>query len=518
MSTAFKTGTGGRHKPERMMAKCKQIPRLLGHPSPHHLHENQRSAVIQPGTLHKGDAAHGTRAALVPAATVIGLVLPSLLIVFILRNQEQVQVQYLGFVGWLPLGMALFIAAVAGGFLVANRRCRTYYSAANHGLSCNGPLGCKAASQGTDSAVQTLAPLKEVSMYPSRRVMAIASIAALMTMTTACEAPDSASNKAMYLTVATATGAGQPGAAHLAEFVRQVKRVSGDGSIRIDTQLRAAGDETEAWNQAVLELVQAGDIDMALIPTRTWEGEGVTSLSALSAPFLVTNDEVLKQVVAPGFADPMLAGLTPLGLTGLALLPEGHRLLFSFGEPIETPGDLNGKVVRAPRSAATDEVLRSFGAVPKPLPGSLFTQALAENAVGATETSFARAGGLTKPTTVTGNLVLYPKINTLVVNQDRWNGLTASERRVLEQAADATRAWATESMPATAAEAAAYCHAGGTIFTAPVEGIAAFKAAVAPMIARLETDPETKALIAKIRSLNASTPIPAPLTPCGPGG
>ena len=69
-------------------------------------------------TRYKGET-HGTRAAVVWAATVIGLVLLSLLIVFILQNQEPVQVEYLGFVGSVPLGMALFIAAVAGGLLVA---------------------------------------------------------------------------------------------------------------------------------------------------------------------------------------------------------------------------------------------------------------------------------------------------------------------------------------------------------------------------------------------------------------
>lgn len=52
-------------------------------------------------------------------ATVAALVLLSLLIVFILQNQDLVQVQYLGLSGSLPLGVALFIAAVAGGLLVA---------------------------------------------------------------------------------------------------------------------------------------------------------------------------------------------------------------------------------------------------------------------------------------------------------------------------------------------------------------------------------------------------------------
>lgn len=73
----------------------------------------------------------------------------------------------------------------------------------------------------------------------------------------------------------------------------------------------------------------------------------------------MTSDEVLEQVVAPGFADPMLDGLTPVGLTGLALFPEGQQRLFSFGEPIDEPGDLVGKVVHAARSVTAGEVLQS---------------------------------------------------------------------------------------------------------------------------------------------------------------
>ncbi|MGY4541317.1 putative integral membrane protein [Arthrobacter sp. UYNi723] len=48
-----------------------------------------------------------------------GLILLVLLIIFILQNQDRVTVHYLGVAGELSLGMALFIAAVAGGILVA---------------------------------------------------------------------------------------------------------------------------------------------------------------------------------------------------------------------------------------------------------------------------------------------------------------------------------------------------------------------------------------------------------------
>jgi len=42
-----------------------------------------------------------------------------LLIILILQNQEVVKLHYLGLTGSLPLGMALFIAAVAGAAVVA---------------------------------------------------------------------------------------------------------------------------------------------------------------------------------------------------------------------------------------------------------------------------------------------------------------------------------------------------------------------------------------------------------------
>lgn len=60
-----------------------------------------------------------TRASAAWVATGAALVLLVLLIVFILQNSTRVEVHYLGFAGSLPLGMALLIAAVGGGVVVA---------------------------------------------------------------------------------------------------------------------------------------------------------------------------------------------------------------------------------------------------------------------------------------------------------------------------------------------------------------------------------------------------------------
>lgn len=60
-----------------------------------------------------------TRASAAWLATGIALLLLVLLIVFILQNTSRVPVHYLGLTGNLSLGVALVIAAVGGGLVVA---------------------------------------------------------------------------------------------------------------------------------------------------------------------------------------------------------------------------------------------------------------------------------------------------------------------------------------------------------------------------------------------------------------
>jgi uncharacterized integral membrane protein len=60
-----------------------------------------------------------TRASAAWVATGVALLLLTLLIIFILQNSMKVDVRFLGMSGTIPLGMALLIAAVGGGVVVA---------------------------------------------------------------------------------------------------------------------------------------------------------------------------------------------------------------------------------------------------------------------------------------------------------------------------------------------------------------------------------------------------------------
>ena len=59
--------------------------------------------------------------------------------------------------------------------------------------------------------------------------------------------------------------------------------------------------------------------------------------------------------------------------------------------------------------------------------------------VAGAESSFAFAGALPRPAAATGNLNLFPKVNSLVVNSDKFTGLTDAHQEILRRAAAATR-------------------------------------------------------------------------------
>lgn len=297
------------------------------------------------------------------------------------------------------------------------------------------------------------------------------------------------------------------------EYARQVNAAS-SGRLLVEPVYKAAGDVPRDWDQAVARKVVSGDLEMGLIPARAWDTEGVTSLRALNAPFLVTSEAAMKAVAAPAIATEMLAGLDAIGLSGLALFPEGPRFLFSFGAPVLVPADLKGAIVRSPRSATSYALFTTLGATADDLSSQQMTDLVARGALRAAESSFAYEPTLPKPSAVTGNLVLFPKINTLVINAAVLAALSANQQRILREAAEITREWSVALLPSTANDAKQFCQGGGTVVLASEAQLAGFRDAAAPVYAELEKDPPTRALIAKLRTIAAAAPAQAPPGAC----
>jgi TRAP-type C4-dicarboxylate transport system substrate-binding protein len=308
---------------------------------------------------------------------------------------------------------------------------------------------------------------------------------------------------------------GLPAADQVEEFARQVRDLSG-GQVRIEPVWNAAG-EVDDWDQVVGRMVISGDLDMGLIPARAWDTEGVTSLRALHAPFLVTSDDLVLEIVTSDLSADMLTGLDAVNLTGLALLPEGLRHLFVFGEGDADAFDLDGKVVRAPTSQTTTALFTAFGATADDYSRIELRDGVDAGTIHAAESEFALASCcLPAGSTVAANLTLYPKVNSLVINTDTYEELGSDAQRALREAAAGTLHWAVSQMPSDADQAAAFCESGGTVVNASPGEVAAIQQAVSPVYQDLEQDETTKQLVEGIQALKAELPEPPPIASCEP--
>jgi TRAP-type C4-dicarboxylate transport system substrate-binding protein len=333
-------------------------------------------------------------------------------------------------------------------------------------------------------------------------------------LTAGCGGGDAAGTKAggdaapVTLRIGTDDGPGRRTGDQIEQFARQVDTLT-EGQVRIEPVWQAAGDTgADDWDQKVARLVVDGELDLGLVPARAWDTEGVTTLRALNAPFLVTSDELTAEVVRNDVADTMLAGLEPLGVRGLALLPEGMRVVASFGEPLLSPDDFAGALLRVPASATTYAFFEALGATPDDVTAN--DAAIAAGEVDGAEASIALIGHEWSDATVTGNLPLWPKVNSLVVNVERFESLPPRAREALERAAIATRDWSIETTPSIAEDAAAFCESGRTIALASSDEIAAVERATAPVLEDLRRDTETDAIIDAIEQIAASVAFPAP--------
>jgi hypothetical protein len=174
--------------------------------------------------------------------------------------------------------------------------------------------------------------------------------------------------------------------------------------------------------------------------------------------------------------------------------------------------------MRAPTSATTNAALEALGATVDDFatPDGAFYDGVVNGTIAAAESSFAFAGSLPRATTAAGNLVLYPKANAFVANDDAFAALDAGQRGLLVDAAVATRDWAIAGNPADADLAESFCAAGGTVVRADPGDVEAIVAATGPVYATLSEDPATGVLVDRIRAIATEIGPAAEIAPCSP--
>jgi hypothetical protein len=247
-----------------------------------------------------------------------------------------------------------------------------------------------------------------------------------------------------------------------------------------------------------------GRLDLAMVPSRAWDDLGVTSLRALTAPFLVTTDTLTRTVVAdPALTKQLTSGLPAVGATALGLYPEGLRHPFGITRPLLGVGDYRGGVIRVSWSRTANAMFEALGA-------RTVDEEPGNTAMAGGESSYR----LSPAGVATGNVVFFPKVNVLAARTALRDRVGADRWAVLQSAANATGTWVATTLPTDQQAAQTFCAEAGKIVAATPAQLDTLIAATQPVISSLRQDPTTAALIDAITALKPNDPTPQQVTSC----
>jgi TRAP-type C4-dicarboxylate transport system substrate-binding protein len=287
----------------------------------------------------------------------------------------------------------------------------------------------------------------------------------------------------------------------LEPFANEVERLSSGGlQIRFANNWR---DGRPDYEVRLIRDVQAGKIKLGWVGTRVWDSVGVRSFDALHAPFLVDSYALEERFLKSGLVGRMLAGLEPLRLVGIGVLPGPMRVpALRTAAPIR-PAAFAGRRVAIQRSHVGAATIRALGATPVEIPAGASIASL-DGIEQHLPSIFGNSYDLTAKH-VAANVNLWPRPLVLFMNAAAYNSLDPSWQRILREAArhvvSRTRN-ADETRDVTAV--ADMCRRHTRLVNATPADLALLRAAVAPVYADLARDPQTRAFVAAIRHMRAS--------------
>jgi TRAP-type transport system periplasmic protein len=314
------------------------------------------------------------------------------------------------------------------------------------------------------------------------------------------------------LTMAVAdTGGPTPAAV---AFARDVDRLS-HGALLITFRIPA--QQTADGEAVVLRDVEQGAVPLGLIPTRAWDVAGVSSFAALQAPFLITDYALLKKVLDGPVGRGMLAGTRKSGVRTLGLMAYDLHVPLGAQRPFVKVSDFRGAILRVPsNSPLTAAILEALGGKAASIAsGPELFAALKSGAVDGAISSIGFTllnGYYGAAKYLTTNLVFFPRVDSVGINEHAFEALTPHQRAILTAAAVATTPKSSVGLSTRDQQnVGILCRTGLRIANSTAAQIAALRRAEQPVYAYLETNRATAVRIAKIQVLKKKTKPTRPL-------
>lgn len=324
---------------------------------------------------------------------------------------------------------------------------------------------------------------------------------------------------ATVLVMAVADTGGPPDVA--TTFVRDVERLSKGQlliSVRLPSQQTAEGELT------VIRDVQNGTVPIGWIPTRAWDAVGVQTFAPLQAPFLITSYALLQKVLEGRVGRGMLGGTRSVGVRTLGLA--GIDLHIPLGAQRRFVGvsDFHDAILRFPsNSSLTEAIIEALGGKAASIAsGAPLFAALKSGQIDGAVTAIHVVlfnGYYGAAAYLTTNLVFFPVVGSVGINEQTFEALSSHERSILTKAAtDMTRKSFVGVVARDQDQLRILCRTGLKMATSSNAQLAALKRAEEPVYARLGANRATAVAIAKIRALKKKMKVARPLRiPAGCG-
>ena len=280
-------------------------------------------------------------------------------------------------------------------------------------------------------------------------------------------------------------------------FLERVAKLSaGALTLTADPKL---GQPTLTNEPDALRAVRDGRVDIAIVPTRSFDAVGVKAFDALMDPMVVDSLALQDKVLADPVASDMLGGLASAGLVGIGVLPGPIRLPNGITRRLLGPATYAGARIAFNASPISGRALQTLGAVPveSAFDGADMTafDGLEQQASSIASNQY---DGIVR--WMTTNVGLWPRPVAVVAGAGAWGRLTGTQRGWLVQAAkgalsDTDRAAGVEDI-------ANMCRRGRiAIVSASASQISQLRRAFAPVDRWLRTDAATAGYLDRIRTI-----------------
>jgi tripartite ATP-independent transporter DctP family solute receptor len=248
-----------------------------------------------------------------------------------------------------------------------------------------------------------------------------------------------------------------------------------------------------------LELARNGAIDF----TRVYTGalnNAFPLTRALCMPFAFDSVAHQRRVHDGEVGVSVLRGFEVRGVVGLALYDSGARCFYNTRRPLHTPRDLAGLKLRVPPSDIFIELIRLLGGNPTPLPYGQVFSALETHLIDGAENnlrSFHASRHFETARYWSQSAHSYAP-DALLISKRTFDGLTASDRALVSDAARASVRVMRDAWDASEAESRRALEGAGVKMNAV--DAAAFRRAAEPLVRELLRAPDVRRLHNAIRA------------------